>query len=128
MSETNAENTAPEQKKVIGRPFSPGVSGNPAGKPKGAKHLTTLLFQALQKKIPGKDETYQDKLVERILTEAIVKGKGDQIKMIMNYVDGMPEQGIDVTTNGESVNSASSIDIMEIAKKVSADLKIKKTR
>jgi len=33
-----AENTAPvQQKRVIGRPFLPGQSGNPAGKPKGAR-------------------------------------------------------------------------------------------
>lgn len=33
-----AENTAPQQqKRVIGRPFQKGQSGNPAGRPKGAR-------------------------------------------------------------------------------------------
>ena len=30
-----------------GRPFKPGQSGNPAGKPKGARHRTTLAVEAL---------------------------------------------------------------------------------
>ncbi len=32
---SNTENSAPKQR---GRPFLPGQSGNPAGKPKGARH------------------------------------------------------------------------------------------
>jgi hypothetical protein len=39
-----AENTAGKQR---GRPFRPGRSGNPAGKPKGARHKTTLAIEAL---------------------------------------------------------------------------------
>jgi hypothetical protein len=46
MSEiiTNAEVTAPEQRKVIGRPFNPGQSGNPAGRPKGARSRFSEAF------------------------------------------------------------------------------------
>jgi len=124
MTTTNPENTGRKQDGT----FAPGVSGNPAGKPKGARHLTTLLFEALQKKIPGRDETYQDKLVERILTEAIVKGKGDMIKLAMNYIDGMPQQGIDITTNDEPINGLNDINVLEIARRVSAELKAKKTK
>lgn len=107
--------------------FLPGNTLSP-GKPKGARHLTTLLFEALQKKIPGRDETYQDKLVERILTEAIVKGKGDMIKLAMNYIDGMPQQGIDITTNDEPINGINDIDVLEIARRVSTELKKQKTK
>lgn len=31
----NSEESAPPQKRVIGRPFKPGQSGNPSGRPKG---------------------------------------------------------------------------------------------
>ncbi len=35
---STAEETAPnQQKRVVGRPFEPGQSGNPAGRPKGAR-------------------------------------------------------------------------------------------
>jgi len=33
--------------KVRGRPFQKGVSGNPAGKPKGARHRATLIAEKL---------------------------------------------------------------------------------
>lgn len=34
----HADETAPkQQKRIVGRPFEPGKSGNPAGRPKGAR-------------------------------------------------------------------------------------------
>ena len=33
----NVELTAPEHRRVIGRPFQPGQSGNPLGRPRGAR-------------------------------------------------------------------------------------------
>ena len=39
-----AENTAGKQR---GKPFPKGKSGNPRGKPKGARHKTTLLAEKL---------------------------------------------------------------------------------
>lgn len=104
------------------------VSGvlNPAGKPKGTKHLTTKLFAALEN-MTHEGKSYSDLLVQRILNDAIVKGNTSMIHMIMNYIDGMPQQGIDVTSGGETV-SATSIDVMEIAHRVSAELKERKTK
>lgn len=106
--------------------FPPGVSGNPAGKPKGAKHLTTLLFTALQERTKG-GKTYEDLLIQRILNDAIVKGNTSMIHMILNYIDGMPQQGIDFTSGGEAVGS-SSVDVIEIARRVSEELRQKKTK
>ena len=40
-----AENTAKEQRR--GRPFEPGQSGNPGGRPKGSRNKITLLAEAL---------------------------------------------------------------------------------
>jgi hypothetical protein len=44
VSSSHPENAARNQR---GRPFAPGQSGNPAGKPKGARHRTTLLAERL---------------------------------------------------------------------------------
>jgi hypothetical protein len=41
---SSSEKAAGKQR---GRPFKKGVSGNPAGKPKGARHKTTILAEKL---------------------------------------------------------------------------------
>ena len=47
MAEDTAQN---QQKRVIGKPFQPGQSGNPAGRPKGARSvLQEAFFKALAK-------------------------------------------------------------------------------
>jgi len=53
-----AENTAGKQR---GKPFRPGISGNPAGKPPGAKNRATMLAQAL---FDGEAETLTRKIIE----------------------------------------------------------------
>jgi hypothetical protein len=53
-----AENTARKQR---GRPFEQGESGNPSGKPRGARHRTTL---AVEKLLDGEAEEIGRKAVE----------------------------------------------------------------
>ncbi|MBN9454273.1 MAG: hypothetical protein J0I42_20240 [Bosea sp.] len=53
-----AENAAPKQR---GTPFKPGQSGNPAGKPKGARNKTTLAMEAIME---ADAEAMTRKLVE----------------------------------------------------------------
>jgi hypothetical protein len=45
----DAEKSSPEaeRRKPGGRPFQPGQSGNPAGKPKGTRNRSTLIFEGL---------------------------------------------------------------------------------
>jgi hypothetical protein len=54
-----AENTAPKQR---GRPFKPGKSGNPKGRPKGSRNQATLLVEAL---LDGEAETLTRKMIEK---------------------------------------------------------------
>jgi Family of unknown function (DUF5681) len=56
-----AENTAQEQR-PRGRPFRKGVSGNPAGKPKGTRNQATLLAERL---LDGEAEAMVCKLIEK---------------------------------------------------------------
>lgn len=42
-----AENAERKQRRGRGRPFEPGQSGNPAGKPRGSRHATTMLAEKL---------------------------------------------------------------------------------
>lgn len=54
-----AENTAPKQR---GRPFKPGKSGNPNGRPKGTRNHATVLAEAL---IDGEAETIIRNVIKR---------------------------------------------------------------
>jgi hypothetical protein len=54
-----AENTAPIQR---GRPFEPGKSGNPNGRPKGARNHATVMAEAL---LDGEADAITRKLIER---------------------------------------------------------------
>jgi len=54
-----AENTA--QKQQIGRPFEPGQSGNPAGRPKGSRNKATLAVEVL---LDGEAEEITRKAIE----------------------------------------------------------------
>ncbi len=57
----SAANTARKQR---GNPFKPGESGNPAGKPKGARHRATLAIELL---LDGEAEALTRKAVELAL-------------------------------------------------------------
>jgi Family of unknown function (DUF5681) len=58
----DAENTIEKQR---GRPFQKGQSGNPAGKPKGARNKATLAIEAL---LDGQAEALTQKAIELALT------------------------------------------------------------
>ena len=53
-----------QTKKTRGRPFEPGQSGNPSGRPKGARNKTTLIIEAL---LEGQAEALTRKLIELAL-------------------------------------------------------------
>ena len=85
--------------RVRGRPFQPGQSGNPGGRPKGSKSLRNLLIQALRKK--AKDGKGGEKEFYELLTESIVvnaaKGNAALVKLIFDYHDGPPPQKHELT-------------------------------
>ncbi|WP_460452613.1 DUF5681 domain-containing protein [Alsobacter sp. SYSU BS001988] len=54
----------PQRPKAKGRPFQPGQSGNPNGKPKGARNATTLAMEAL---LEGEAEALARKAVDLAL-------------------------------------------------------------
>ena len=57
----DAENTARIQR---GRPFEPGKSGNPQGRPKGARNRATIIAEAL---LDGEAEAITRKLLDKAM-------------------------------------------------------------
>jgi len=82
--------------------FKPGQSGNPKGKPKGARHFSTLIKEAIQKVADGEDEP-ADRLIVKQLVDKAKQGDLQAIDRVLDRVDGKAEQTInldaEVTTN-----------------------------
>ena len=67
---------------------------NRDGRPKGAKNFTTKVREALEKIAEGKDYTYEEAFVKSILKKAIIDQDPAIMRLIWNYLDGMPLQKI----------------------------------
>ena len=89
-----SENTTQNQEKKR-RGFQPGVSGNPKGKPKGARHFSTLIREAIKKVAEGDDEP-ADRLIVKQLVERAKKGDLAAIDRVIDRVDGKAEQNINL--------------------------------
>ena len=76
------------------KPYPKGVSGNPAGKPKGAISILSAMKKELLKLADG-DKTKLDMLVENMLKDG-VKDDGQSRRLILQYIDGMPRETRDV--------------------------------
>ena len=84
------------------KPFKPGQSGNPNGRPKGLS-ITAMVREELEKVPEGQEKPAKELLVKRILHKAISEGDKEMIKICWNYMDGLPSQGIDVTSGGKPI-------------------------
>ena len=108
INKTNTKKPVKTGKKQRGRPFKPGQSGNPKGRPPGTISLTTLIKQELDK-CPDSDnkKTYADLIVKRILTKAIKDGDPQMIKTVWAYIDGLPKADITITDVKSKVDKTS---------------------
>lgn len=70
------EETGKEQSKAAKRGFSPGVSGNPNGRPKGSRNKVTLAIEAL---LEGEAEALTRKAIERAL-----EGDGTALRLCLD--------------------------------------------
>jgi hypothetical protein len=78
--------------------FPPGVSGNPNGRPPKGYSITEWFRDMLNSKPEVKDS-----IGKAILEKALAGDQAAQ-KLIWNYMDGMPLQGLELTgKNGEDI-------------------------
>jgi hypothetical protein len=73
------------------------------GKELGSKSFTTKVREALEKIAEGKDYTYEEAFIKSILKKAIVDGDSQIMRLIWNYLDGMPMQKTDITSDGKPI-------------------------
>lgn len=99
--------------------FKKGVSGNPSGRPVGSRSLTTLMKEALIKIGDGQSEPYDVLLIKRVLRMAIVEGNEQMIKLCWAYLEGMPAQKTDITSDGKPLSVI--ITSYEAKKKLDGD-------
>jgi len=106
----------PNPENLIGKGFQPGQSGNPDGRPIGAKNRSTIarkvlemraLFNAdtfanLQKQFPDitKESTAEEIMTIIHLDKAITEKDSNSYKAIMDSAYGAPKQDIDATVTG----------------------------
>lgn len=95
--ENTRENPAPRDPKT--GQLLPGARLNPAGKPKGARHFTTLVREALLQiaKDPttGQTEKMEVLLAKKAVLSALA-GDTAMLKTIWSYLDGMPTAKIEL--------------------------------
>ena len=79
--------------------------GNPGGgRPKGSGiSITTEIKKKLEEVPEGQKATYLELLINRIFKQAIQDGDQQMIKNIWNYIDGMPQQSTDITSDGSKL-------------------------
>lgn len=91
------QRTGMERRLANLKPFKPGQSGNPKGRPKGSISLTSQIKKLLEKIVKTQDGTEKQRLeilAGNIISKAINEGNEAMIKLIWNYVDGMPTHSI----------------------------------
>lgn len=91
------QNISTQAKRVIGRPFPPGVSGNPNGRPKKGTALTDVMREMLE----GNPE------IKKAIMAKLLKGAADGdlafIREVLDRIDGKPTVTADIHNTGEVV-------------------------
>ena len=88
------------------KPFPKGVSGNPAGKPKGVEHSKTRLLRLLQlvtkvrNPVTGEDEEFT--IAEQLDMKIIAKAMKSDLRAyqeILDRLEGKSKQTTDINAN-----------------------------
>lgn len=98
-----------------GNRFKPGESGNPAGKPPGAKSRNTILKKWLEAKMKFKDPTTGqmvtgtlEDLVDLGVIKRAMKGSAAAYNAIKDTMYGKQVSQTDITSAGEKIETVGS--------------------
>lgn len=113
MSETPIEQ---ESNRNEDGTFKQGMSGNPNGRPKGTYSIMTILRKKMEEIPLGQTKEWGHQIAEIILDEAVVHRKSDMLKLLVNYMDGMPNQKVDFGVDKENITELTAF-LQAVAKK-----------
>ena len=101
----------PNPENIEKHKFEKGESGNPNGRPKGARNRSTIVRQwldveqRLKNPITGSEEQMN---LEDFMTLAQIKkareGDTQAYKALLDSAYGTPDTNIDITTQGDKIN------------------------
>ena len=95
-TEATAENTgkSTDRRNANLKPWKPGESGNPAGRPPKGYSITEMMKDLLSKKIRGKAGGMVDprEAIAISIIDKALRGDTAAQKLIWQYMDGMPVQ------------------------------------
>lgn len=96
---------SPKGGKIVA-PWPKGVSGNPKGKPKGTKSITTYLKELMDRQVKVVDNDITDDAVVPVsmavslqLVKQAINGDKNAITIILDRLEGKPKETIDATIN-----------------------------
>lgn len=106
--DSQADNAA-----AMRNPDGTWAKGNP-GKPKGTRHMTTRLREAIEKVYEGTGET-TDKLIIKTIVNKAIQGDGQAQKLIFEYIDGKPVQALEHSgPDGNPIDASISVTVKHV--------------
>ena len=79
--------------------WKPGQSGNPKGGPKKGYSITDWFKEFLSANPEDRER------IAKAIVDKAVKGDTAAIKLIWNYMDGLPKQSTDITSKDEKIEN-----------------------
>jgi len=65
----------------------------------GGINITKLLKEKLEEVPEGKKESYKDIFIKTLLHKALIEKDLQSLKLIINYVDGLPKQDMNLSSD-----------------------------
>lgn len=86
----------------------PGNTANPHGRPPGTLSLVSLLKKHLEEIPDGEKRSRAEIFIQKTLTQAM-KGDPANAKLVWQYIEGLPQQRVDVTTGGKPISILANV-------------------